>query len=90
MDAPKSLPGKALYFANVLGDTAPLCLDWTKVGLAVSTMGTIITGTMATIQQAVDTGAHTSWGLFAAAIGLHGVSHGAYRVKRYLQKDDPQ
>jgi hypothetical protein len=87
MDAPSTHLGKALYFVNVLGDTHPMCLDWTKVGVALSTCFTVITGGMTAIQQAVDAGAHTSWGLFGAAIGLHGLSHGAYRAKRYLEKD---
>lgn len=87
MQPPVSLLGRVLYFTNVLGDTAPLCLDWTKVGVACSTAFTVLTGGMACVQQVVDSGAHTSWGLFGAAIGLHGLSHGAYRIKRFMERD---
>lgn len=74
-----------LYFLNVLGDTAPLCLDWTKVGVAMSTLFTIITGVATAVQQFVGSAAHTEWGLFASAIGLHGLSHGFARFKRHQE-----
>lgn len=85
MTPPDTKLGRALYFLNVLGDTNPLCLDWTKVGVALSTVFTVVTGAVATVQTVVDRVAHTDWGLFASAIGLHGLSHGVYRLKRHLE-----
>lgn len=90
MQAPTTRVGKALYFANVLGDTAPLCLDWTKVSVALSTCFTAITGCFTAVEQAVGSAAHTPWALLASAIGFHGLSHGIYRVKQMTSKgDDP-
>lgn len=86
MTPPSTRLGKMLYFLNLLGDTTPLCLDWTKIGLAMSTAFAAITGVVATVQQVVGSVAHTDWTLFAAAIGLHGVSHGAARVRSALEK----
>ena len=85
MTPPKTHVGRALYFLNVLGDTEPLCLGWTKVGLALSTAFTGVTGAVATVQSMVGSVAHTEWGLFASAIGLHGLSHGIARFKRYQE-----
>jgi len=85
MTPPTTLLGRVLYFLNVLGDTQPLCLDWTKVGLAMSTLFTAITGAISTVQAVVGGVAHTEWGLFASAVGLHGLSHGVARFKRYQE-----
>lgn len=85
MPAPRSIPGRVLYFVNVLGSTAPLCLDWTKVGVAISTVFTIITGVITTVQSCIGGVAHTEWALFASAVGLHGLSHGAAAVKRHQE-----
>lgn len=85
MTPPTTPLGRALYFLNLLGDTAPLCLDWTKVGLALSTSFTAITGTISTVQSVVGGVAHTEWGLFASAVGLHGLSHGIARLKRHQE-----
>jgi hypothetical protein len=85
MTPPTTLLGRALYFVNVLGDTQPLCLDWTKVGLALSTSFTAVTGAVATVQSVIGTAAHTEWGLFASAVGLHGLSHGIARIKRHQE-----
>lgn len=85
MTPPASKSGRVLYFLNLLGDTAPMCLDWTKVGLALSTTFTAITGAVVTVQATVDGIAHTPWGLFASAVGLHGISHGIARVKRHQE-----
>lgn len=86
MTPPTTRVGRVLYFLNLLGDTQPLCLSWTRVGLAVSTVFTIVTGAATAVQQFVEASAHTDWSLFAAAIGLHGLSHGAARFKRYQEK----
>lgn len=77
---------RALYFVNVLGDTEPSCLSWTKVSVALSTVFTAVTGAAATLQAVVGNVAHTEWQTFAAAIGLHAVAHGARRVKANLDK----
>lgn len=85
MTPPTTLPGRVLYFLNVLGDTQPMCLDWTKVGLALSTVLTAITGAVSAVQATVNGIAHTEWSLFASAVGLHGISHGIARFKRHQE-----
>jgi len=85
MTPPTTRTARVLYFLNLLGDTDPLCLSWTRVGLALSTVFTAVTGAATAVQQFIGTAAHTDWSLFAAAIGLHGLSHGAARLKRYQE-----
>lgn len=85
MTPPTTRLGRALYFLNLLGDTDPLCLDWTKIGLALSTAFTAATGAVATVQSTLDSVSQIHWGLLASAIGLHGLSHGVARFKRHQE-----
>lgn len=76
---------RVLRFVDVLEDDDPTKLSWTKIGVALSTVFTTITGAVATVQTVVGTVAHTEWATFAAAIGLHAVTKTAHEVKRYTE-----
>lgn len=85
-DAKRSM--RVLRFIDVLEDMDPTKLSWTKIGVAWSTVLTVITGTTAAIQTALDSAAHTNWSILAAAVGLHGITKTAHEVKRYTEKSN--
>ena len=73
---------RVLRFADVLEDDDPTKLSWTKVGVAATTIFSVFTGFFTMVQSALNTAAQTNWALLAAAVSLHGISHGARAFKR--------
>lgn len=79
-----------LRFIDVLEDDDPTKLSWTKIGVAISTVFTTVTGFAAMIQSSTDSLAHANWTVFGYAIGLHTVAKGAHEIKRWTETpDDP-
>lgn len=79
------MPHPVLSFCDLLDDSDPSRLSWSKIGVAVSTLMTAVTGFTTAVQGAVGNVAHTEWGAFASAIGLHAISHGARSMVRHQQ-----
>lgn len=79
------MPHRILSFLDLLDDANQARLSWSKVGVAVSTVMTAVTGFTTAVQGAVGNVAHTEWGAFASAIGLHALSHGARSMVRHQQ-----
>jgi hypothetical protein len=76
-----------LSFFDLLDDTNPERLSWSKASVAVSTILAAVTGFATAVQGVIGDAAHTEWGAFASAIGLHAISHGARAVVRHQQSD---
>lgn len=76
---------RALRFWDLLEDSDATKLSWTKIGVALSTVLTTVTGAACAVQQVVNTVNHTDWSLFAATIGLHTVTKGAHEIKRWTE-----
>lgn len=79
------MPHPILSFLDLLDDANQGRLSWSKLGVAISTLMTAVTGFTTAVQGAVGTVAHTEWGAFASAIGLHALSHGARSMVRHQQ-----
>lgn len=79
------MPHPVLSFCDLLDDADPNRLSWSKIGVALSTLMTAVTGFTTAVQGAVGNVAHTEWGAFASAIGLHAISHGARSMVRHQQ-----
>lgn len=77
-----------LSFFDLLDDTDPTRLSWSKIGVASSTVLATVTGFATAVQQFVGSVAHTEWQSFAAAIGLHAVTHAARAGVRSSQRKD--
>jgi hypothetical protein len=75
-----------LSFLDLLDDTDQSRLSWSKIGVASSTVMATLTGFTAALQGAVGNVTNTEWGSFAAAIGLHAVTHAARAGVRYTQQ----
>lgn len=76
---------RVLSFLDLLDDTDQTRLSWTKLGVASSTLLATVTGFATAVQQMIGTVAHTEWQSFAAAIGLHAVTHAARAGVRITQ-----
>lgn len=91
-DIPPILPlpkkHRVLSFLDLLDDTDQSRLSWTKLGVASSTLLTTVTGFTTAVQTAIGNVAHTEWQGFAAAIGLHAVTHAARAGVRITQAKD--
>lgn len=89
--APEKLPEgahlcmRALHFIDILEDSDPSKLSWTKIGVAFTTILNVITMGTATVQQSVGNLGHTDWHLLFGAAGLHVVTKGAHEIKRYTE-----
>lgn len=77
---------RTLRFIDVLEDTDPTKLSWTKIGVAFTTVLNIFTMGTATIQQMVGNIGHTDFGLLGSALGLHVAAKGFHEIKRYTEK----
>jgi|GEM_PF-5456158 len=80
------MPHPILSFCDLLDDTNPNRLSWSKLGVASSTILTTLTGFTTAIQTVIGNVAHTEWQSFAAAIGLHSVTHAARAGVRASQQ----
>jgi len=74
-----------LSFFDLLDDTNQSRLSWSKLGVASSTLLATVTGFGTAVQQFVGSVAHTEWGAFAGAIGLHAITHAARAGVRLTQ-----
>ena len=88
-DQPPVLPRhRILSFLDLLDDTNQSRISWSKLGVASSTILATITGFTTAVQSAIGNVAHTEWQGFAAAIGLHAVTHAARAGVRITQNKD--
>lgn len=85
---PDNAPRKyqILRFWDVMEPSDPTKLSWTKIGVAFSTMFTIITSGATALQHFISTTAQTDWIWMASAIGLHTVTKGAHEMKRITER----
>lgn len=79
---------RVLAFLDLLDDTNPARISWSKLGVASSTVLATVTGFTAAVQQGIGNVAHTDWQAFGAAIGLHAVTHAARAGVRITQNKD--
>ena len=77
---------RILRFCDLLEDSDPSKLSWTKIGVACSTICTALTGFTAALQSSVADVAHTDWKAFGLAIGFHAVTKTAHEIKRRTEK----
>ena len=77
---------RALRFCDLLEDSDPTKLSWTKIGVAFTTALNILTTGTAALQQAVNNVDHTDWKLLGIAGVLHVVTKTAHEVKRRTEK----
>lgn len=77
---------RALRFIDVLEDSDPTKLSWTKIGVAFTTLLNMMTAGTAAVREMVGDVAHTDFGLLGMAAGLHVVTKGAHEIKRYTEK----
>ena len=77
-----------LSFFDLLDDTDQSRLSWSKLGVASSTVLATLTGFTTAVQTMIGNVAHTEWQGFAAAIGLHAVTHAARAGVRITQAAD--
>lgn len=84
------MPHRVLSFFDLLDDTSQDRLSWSKLGVASSTVLATVTGFTTAVQSVVGDVAHTEWQGFAAAIGLHAVTHAARAGVRITQSKDAE
>jgi hypothetical protein len=80
--AGSSLRIRALYFIDLLEDSTPTKMSWSKVGVMCSTICAAATGFAASIQAVSGDIAHTNWEALVGAIGFHTITKGMHEVKR--------
>lgn len=77
-----SITSKILYFIDLLEDSAPNKMSWTKFGVMCSTICASITGFATAMQAVAGDIAHTDWQALAGAVGFHTVTKGMHELKR--------